>query len=106
MTTPDAPRPAVSRLRISEDELKDIKPGTALYKRAKDLFDAVEDGADYVQYARDRLHKEGDLEIDDDCVASVGDDYGAYVMVWKWISNDDMREAGYLEEEEEDDDSD
>lgn len=98
---------AAARLRIEEDELKDIKPGTALYKRAKDLFEAVAEGAEYVQYARDRLRKEGDLEFDDDSVASVGDDYGAYVLAWKWVSNDEMRDAGYLdEEEEEDDDSD
>lgn len=33
-----------------------------------------------------RQHEsEGDLELDDDAVISLGDDNGAYVQMWKWV---------------------
>ena len=41
--------------------------------------------------AADRLyHRDGDLEVDDGAVVSKGNDAGAYVMCWKWISNDEL----------------
>lgn len=30
--------------------------------------------------------KDGEIEMDDDAEVSLGDDPGAYVMVWKWVS--------------------
>jgi len=33
--------------------------------------------------------REGDLEVDDNAVVSMGEDDGAYVMCWKWVSNED-----------------
>lgn len=33
--------------------------------------------------------EEGELEIDDDADVNMGDDPGAYVMVWRWVSSDD-----------------
>lgn len=43
--------------------------------------------------------EEGELEVDDDAVVSMGGDPGAYVMSWQWVG---MEEAGvgcYSEEE-------
>jgi hypothetical protein len=33
------------------------------------------------------LSKDGVLEIDDGAIVSMGDDPGAYVMAWLWVSN-------------------
>lgn len=38
---------------------------------------------------------EGDWDVDGDAIVSAGADEGAYVMVWRWVSNDD---AGIKEE--------
>jgi hypothetical protein len=47
--------------------------------RARDIF----------ILAKRTVHDEGDLEIDDNCIVSEGDDYGAYVSAWKWVSFSD-----------------
>lgn len=31
----------------------------------------------------------GEMEVDDDAVVSLGDDPGAYVMCWQWVTNED-----------------
>ena len=85
------------RLRMTEDDLKDIKPDSPLYKRAAQELAEFADGETYREYARDRLHRDGDLEIDDDAAVSLGADNGAYIMCWKWLDHDLMRENGYLE---------
>lgn len=38
-----------------------------------------------------QYESEGDLELDDDdkVIISEGDDNGAYVQMWKWVSFDD-----------------
>lgn len=40
----------------------------------------------FQEVASDTYHVEGDLEFDDEPVVSIGDDDGAHVMCWKWIS--------------------
>ena len=47
---------------------------------------------------RDAAHakqRDGELEIDGDAVVSMGEDPGAYVAAWVWVSNE---EAGIEEE--------
>jgi hypothetical protein len=47
----------------------------------------------------DREARDGELEVDlDDAVVSRGDDPGAYVMCWLWVSNS---EAGLPDPDEE-----
>lgn len=41
--------------------------------------------------------RDGEIEMDDDAEVSLGDDPGAYVMVWTWVSNED---AGLHESED------
>ena len=36
-----------------------------------------------------QFESEGDLELDDDAKISEGDDNGAYVQMWKWVSFSD-----------------
>lgn len=49
----------------------------------------------YRRQARDFLHRDGEIEIDDDAVVSTGADAGAYVAAWVWVAD--------LEEETADD---
>lgn len=40
-----------------------------------------------------KLAKDGELEIDDGAVVSMGDDPGAYVMAWVWVADEAMEES-------------
>lgn len=53
----------------------------------------------YATTARERYNDEGNMEVDDNAVVSIGADRGAYVMAWKWVDAD---EAGVtmLEQEQ------
>lgn len=46
--------------------------------------------AHYRDAAQDRfLGDEGDIEVDDEAIVSVGGDNGAYVQAWVWVSDED-----------------
>jgi hypothetical protein len=90
-------KPKRTRVSLSEDDLKDIKPDSPLYKRALDTLVEFTRGEPYREYAQAHLNRDGDLEIDDDAAVSLGADDGAYILCWKWIDNDTMRAEGYLE---------
>lgn len=47
--------------------------------------------------AAQEFAREGELEVDDEAVVSMGDSPGAYVMAWWWITNE---EAGFPDEYE------
>ena len=51
-------------------------------------------------FFRDAIEGNDELECDPDAVVSPGDDPGAWVMTWTWVSNE---EAGIEEDEEEED---
>lgn len=95
-----AQKPKRTRVSLSEDDLKDIKPDSPLYSRVLCEFADIDEGEPYRKYAEDRLHKDGELEFDDDAVVSLGADDGAYVMGWVWVSDYTLREEGYLEKED------
>jgi len=38
-----------------------------------------------LELARATLAREGELEFDDDAIASEGDDNGAYLQAWAWV---------------------
>lgn len=42
-------------------------------------------------------HRDGEIEIDEEAEVSLGDDPGAYVQAWVWVSRED---AGIPDEEE------
>jgi hypothetical protein len=44
--------------------------------------------ADTIQAARDEHHRDGEVELDDEVLLSVGDDPGIYVSAWVWIDFD------------------
>lgn len=41
----------------------------------------------YITVARARYHRDGEIEIDDGAVVSMGDDAGAYVAAWVWVDD-------------------
>jgi hypothetical protein len=89
------------RIRISEEDLKDINPDSPLYKNATRELEEQKKGDAYRRYAEDRLHRDGHVEFDDDAVVSLGFDGGAYVMGWVWVDAIELIEEGYLDEPEE-----
>jgi hypothetical protein len=40
------------------------------------------------QKGADALARDGEIEIDEDAVVSIGDDSGAYVQAWLWVSDE------------------
>lgn len=46
----------------------------------------------YREQAKATLHRDGELEIDDNAVVSTGADRGAYVAAWVWV--EDPEEEG------------
>ena len=58
-------------------------------KKFNDASASLHDSDDnYFRTLAQELHRDGDLEIDEDAVVSVGEDNGAYVQMWKWIEDD------------------
>lgn len=43
----------------------------------------------YVRAARDKHHRDGEIEVDEDACISKGDDPGAYVQAWVWVYAED-----------------
>lgn len=64
----------------------------------------------YRAFAHGVLHRDGELEFDDNCAVSMGDDNGAYVQGWKWVDASDLDDVPFEgdeeEEEEEEDEAD
>lgn len=50
----------------------------------------------YRQAAKRKHHREGEIEVDDGAKVSLGDDAGAYVQAWIWVSESD---AGIVTDE-------
>lgn len=47
--------------------------------------------AAYRRAARAEYHREGEVEIDNNAVISRGDDPGAYVQAWVWVSHEEVK---------------
>lgn len=65
--------------RVLSDRLQ-AKIEESLDQTMQQLFQKYRDGADQ-NYA-----EEGKIEVDDNALVSIGDEDGAYVMVWHWVS--------------------
>ena len=50
--------------------------------------DSAKKAQRYREAAQREWTRDGELEIDDGAPVSMGDDPGAYVQAWVWISND------------------
>jgi len=54
-----------------------------------DVFPPDNSDDPYVKAAMDR-QKDGELEIDSTAIVSKGEDPGAYVQAWIWVSDDEL----------------
>jgi hypothetical protein len=50
---------------------------------------ASESAVKYREAAKAGYYDEGELEIDDGAMVSLGGDDGAYVMAWRWVTNEE-----------------
>lgn len=82
-TKPSTPRPEVHT--ENEKSLAALKANGLTFAQCVTAF-AESDDNPYVVAGRVMM-SEGDLEMDDNVVIS-GNDDGAYVMAWKFVSND------------------
>lgn len=57
-----------------------------------------EAAAKYVDYARENMIDEGNIEVDETALVSLSSDRGAYVQAWLWV---DQAAAGVTEYEQE-----
>jgi hypothetical protein len=86
-------------LLISDKDLTVLERrlGTAhqLCKRARCALDDLHDPllAEYRSAAGGQA-AEGELEVDANAIVSKGDDDGAYVMAWLWVSDEDAGLVG------------
>lgn len=60
--------------------------------------------AHYRAFAQGVLHRDGELEFDDNCLVSIGGDPGAYVQAWKWVDASDLDDVPGEDEDDEADD--
>ena len=82
---------------ISVKELSDLVSGKASKKfkeqLKKDLKEILKEEPVAAQYRaaaqNNTISQEGKLEVDDGAVVSMGDDKGAYVQAWLWVSDED-----------------
>lgn len=91
-------------INISDDEARTILQrceGDHVAARVQHYIDIASDpdAAKYHEAASMRYARDGELEIDEDCIVSKGDDPGAYVMMWRWVCAD---EAGVETDDDED----
>jgi hypothetical protein len=54
-----------------------------------------------VKLFRSGAWDENDYSVDEPPAVSNGDDDGAYVQVWYWLSDDEMKELGFKPQNEE-----
>lgn len=47
----------------------------------------------YIRAAKVMYEEEGEIEIDDMAIVSLGDDRGAYVQAWLWVPEDEVKNA-------------
>jgi len=79
-------------LKIALCHLRSCGPAAeAIAKRIEESVANRKDPqlAEYVGAAIELFAKDGELEVDDDAVVSKGGDAGAYVMCWRWVSDED-----------------
>ncbi|PZR92023.1 MAG: hypothetical protein DI537_14450 [Stutzerimonas stutzeri] len=88
-------------INLDKDQLELVKatlsvmpqthPVTAgiIRKIDETIADAAEPGG-WADKARELYGEDGKVEIDGDAVVSTGEDPGAYVMAWVWVTEDEM----------------
>lgn len=81
-------------VHLNDDELKDIKPGTELYKRAKKALRERLNNEQYVKQAQFYYKDSEEFMVDSDAAVSVGMDH---VYVSGWVKLDKEKEIDFGE---------
>lgn len=91
--TVNAPAPAKSEQAVALEALIDAG---LVFADAVAAFSARQSDTDrkFVRQARVEWEKEGQIEIDDNAIASGSTDRGDYVMAWLWVSDASGDEEG------------
>lgn len=88
-------------IQLNDEELGLIKATLSVFsiQAAKDLVEKIEEKQSpasedamrdlLYQAAASQYHRDGELEFDGDMVVSAGEDPGAYVMCWRWVTNEE-----------------
>lgn len=78
----------------------DIK--ALLEQLGRDIDAADEDSEEATAYRNAAQEKavDGEIEVDEEAVVSMGDDDGAYVQAWMWVSNTDAGLPSIHDDEE------
>ena len=79
----------MNALRSSKGDGPAEAADIALAEKIEQAVTAIDPADPYVEAAVERWSRDGEIEIDEDAVVSRGDDPGAYVMGWLWVTNED-----------------
>ena len=96
----------VEEIQLAADALRQmtISASVNLAQSLQAIVDEEMDPAHRVlvdAYRAGVVVRDGEMEMDDDAEVSIGEDPGAYVMVWTWVSNEDASLPVPDDEEEE-----
>ena len=80
-----------------QDQLLDLKDKGLTFTDCVNAFGVDRDEDPHAQAAAEIYGCDGELEFDDTLVVSNGDDPGAYVMCWRWVTDE---EAGIASNED------
>jgi hypothetical protein len=69
-------------------KLLELKEAGLMFGDAMRVFGVERDSSPYGRAAFKHYRDEGELEFDDNLVVSEGGDPGAYVLAWRWVSDD------------------
>lgn len=62
----------------------------SIVTKIDETFREAEEAGGWPAMAREIYGEDGKVEVDGDAVVSHGDDPGAYVMAWVWVTEDEM----------------
>ena len=67
------------------DALACVPSENPLWGRVQNVLEEHEQLQPYVQAAQEHHAREGEIEVDDNALVSLGEDNGAYVQSWLWV---------------------
>jgi hypothetical protein len=87
-------KPPVPKNELLRQELKALKERGLSFADCVKVWGVDPDAKTYegalARAAKEQFEQEGHTEFDDSIVVSLGDDPGAYVMAWVWVSDEDL----------------
>jgi hypothetical protein len=86
----------VTARKIADDYKNGSLDRTLLHKLLTEVQDADSDKdgtkAKIRKYAKENIHRSGEIEIDEDATISLSEDGGAYIQAWVWVQGEQITE--------------